>query len=239
LVEVTEKGKIMAEPATVADVYMLAGQHGDIRREAAEYSANIRRETAFEAGDIRRDVAQSAFNVSTDVGNATDRSMANDTAYYIASTAAAAQTAKEAAKERGWIEAGMNAGFVKVAGDQALATAVISGHVALEASKLQGALALQSAILAQQVSVDGAATRMLINEQRAHEQTRMLIERNAALVEAHGDARFWRHGAQNAQFAAVTSQVNALGSQLQETRQGMVNFGTQTGVGQTSTSNQV
>jgi hypothetical protein len=243
LVEVTEKGKIMAEPASTSDVYSLGMQIG------AE-SANIRRETAFEAGDVRRDVAKeasdtrlagakSAYDLQYSVGNEADRVTAQDTAYFIASTAANTQIAKELTRSQAWTEAKIDAGFVKVAGDQALASAIVNGNVALEAAKTQGALALQSAMLGQQVIQDGNATRALMHELHRHDENRALIERNAALVEAHSDARFWRHGAQNAQFAAVTSQVNALASQFQETRQGMVNFGTQTGVGQTSTSNQV
>jgi hypothetical protein len=55
---------------------------------------------------------------------------------------------------------------------------------------------------------------------------RELIERNAALVECRADGRFHQYNAQNAQLAAVTSQLNAFASQLQETRQGVTNFGT-------------
>jgi hypothetical protein len=59
------------------------------------------------------------------------------------------------------------------------------------------------------------------------------------LVGALEGGRYWygRHG--DGQFAAISSQLQAFQSQLQETRQGMVNFGTMAGVGQTSTSNNV
>ena len=204
-----------------------------------EGQADIRRETALETGDIRRDVAQQAFNVSTDITSGIDRSMANDTAYFIAGTAAATQTAKEITRSQAWTEAKIDAGFAKVAGDTALASAIINGNVALEAAKVQGALALQSAMLGQQVMVDGGATRALLNEMQSRDHNRALIERNAALVEALGDARHSHSGLQNAQFAAVTSQLNAFQSQLQETRQGINNFGSMAaGAGtQTSTSN--
>lgn len=235
----------MAEPATTADIYALgaslAQDTADIRRETAMASGDIRRETALEGGEIRRDVAKAAFDVSTDVTSAVDRSMANDTAYFIAATAAATQTAKEITRSQAWTEAKIDAGFVKVAGDTALAAAITQGMVALEAAKTQGALALGQALLGQQVIHDGAATRALINETRAHDANRMLIERNALLVEALGDARHCHSGLQNAQFAAVTSQINALNSQFQDTKQGMVNFGSMAaGAGtQTSTANQV
>jgi len=67
----------------------------------------------------------------------------------------------------------------------------------------------------------------------------MLIERNS-------DVNFYRAEADrfeglygNGQYAALASQINALNSNLSETRQGLYNFGTMAGVGQSSTSNQV
>jgi hypothetical protein len=70
-----------------------------------------------------------------------------------------------------------------------------------------------------------------------------LVERNTALVECEADRRHWRHNAEMSQYqnqwAALQNQIQAFASQLQETRQGMVNFGTMAGVGQTSTSNNV
>ena len=83
----------------------------------------------------------------------------------------------------------------------------------------------------------------MINDLKYQDLNRGLIERNTALVEAVGDGRYWRHRGyldqgQN-QFAQLQTQLQAFGSQLQETRQGMVNFGTMAGVGQTSSSNNV
>jgi hypothetical protein len=71
----------------------------------------------------------------------------------------------------------------------------------------------------------------------------MLIERNTDLNHCRHDYWGARDGLFNTQFAALSSQlnsqVNALNSQLAETRQGMVNFGTMAGVGQSSTNNNV
>jgi hypothetical protein len=202
-------------------------------------NADIRRETAKEASDVRTLTAQSAYNVSDAAGNNADRIVANDTALFIANTAARTQSDKEVARSQAWMEASMNAGFVKIAGDQALSTAVLNGTIALEAAKLDGKVALGHALLGQQIINDGAATRALINDNRFGDQNRMLIERQAALLEAHGDARHWQHGYGVSQNAALVSQINALGSQLQETRQGINNFGSMAaGAGtQTSTSN--
>ena len=91
----------------------------------------------------------------------------------------------------------------------------------------------------EKVGADGNETRRLINEQKYGDLNRALIERNAELVDERHFARNWRGGFDQAQFAAISSQLQAFQSQLQETRQGMVNFGTMAGVGQSSTSNNV
>src|ERR1035437_5870767 len=101
-------------------------------------TADLRRETALEAGDIRRDVVKESRHVSDGVNLASNVGQRDASSYFIAENLASTQTAKEAAKERAWIEAGMNAGFAKVAGDTALATAITNGHVALEAAKSNG-----------------------------------------------------------------------------------------------------
>ena len=78
-----------------------------------------------------------------------------------------------------------------------------------------------------------------MNELNSNDLNRMLIERNAEIVEERHAARHWRGNFDQSQFAALNNQLQTFGSQLQETRQGMVNFGTMAGVGQTSSSNNV
>ena len=73
---------------------------------------------------------------------------------------------------------------------------------------------------------------------------RMLVERNTELVAALNDGRWWRdwghfRGAYDSNVQAVNSRLNSVDSQFEATRQGMVNFGTMAGVGQSSTSNNV
>jgi hypothetical protein len=89
------------------------------------------------------------------------------------------------------------------------------------------------------VKEDGDVTRALINDLKYNDLNRALVERNAELVEERHYGRHWRHFADQGQWQSLNSQLQAFQSQLQETRQGMVNFGTMAGVGQTSTSNNV
>jgi hypothetical protein len=109
----------------------------------------------------------------------------------------------------------------------------------INALKTQVELAKQSTYLSDKIDADGEKTRALVNSLKEQELNRILIERNSELVEERFGRRFWRHGADQGQWAALNSQLQAFQSQLQETRQGMVNFGTMAGVGQTSTSNNV
>lgn len=256
--------KLAVKKETIMDVtvdssgfLMLNQGHADIRREIAKAESDTRRDVAQEIGTTRREIAEgqgtirydaamgnagindsvksSAWAVSDRVGTEADRVVAQDTAYFIAAQGQNFSTATALAA----LKATQDAAFVRTQADiqmaalQAVSAATLSGEKAVAAS------ALGNALLGQQIISDGNTTRMLINDLKNDQLNRELIERNAFLVESRGDARFWRAGAENAQLNAVTTQLNAFGSQLQETRQGMVNFGSMTGVGQTSTANSV
>ena len=109
----------------------------------------------------------------------------------------------------------------------------------INALKTQVELAKQSTYLSDKIDNGNERTRDLINRLREDDYSRRLIERNTALVAALDDNRHWHRHFDQGQWAALNSQLQAFQSQLQETRQGMVNFGTMAGVGQTSTSNNV
>ena len=109
----------------------------------------------------------------------------------------------------------------------------------INALKTQVELAKQSTYLSDKIDGQAEKTRELLVDFRDRNLQRELIERNTWLAEERYNGRLWRHGYDNAQWNALQSNLNAFQSQLQETRQGMVNFGTMAGVGQTSTSNNV
>lgn len=109
----------------------------------------------------------------------------------------------------------------------------------INALKTQVELAKQSTYLSDKIDGQAEKTRDLINRLRDDDYGRRLIERNTELVAALDDGRHWHRHADQGQWQALNSQLQAFQSQLQETRQGMVNFGTMAGVGQTSTSNNV
>lgn len=113
--------------------------------------------------------------------------------------------------------------------------------MATELNALKGIIEGQknTTYLSDKIATDGEKTRGLINDLKFNDLNRALIERNSELVEERNWGRHWHQGANQAQFAQLQSQMQNFNSQLSETRQGMVNFGTMAGVGQTSTANNV
>ena len=109
----------------------------------------------------------------------------------------------------------------------------------INALKTQVELAKQTTYLSDKIDTGNEKTVALINSLKEADLNRMLIERNAALVEERADRRHWRGAYDHSQWASLNTQLQAFGSQLQEARQGMVNFGTMAGVGQTSSQNNV
>lgn len=202
--------------------------HGEIRYDIAGSAAATRTEVAQGQGEIRTqinavsdiinsDIKDTGWKVNERVGYEADRLSKEQTDFFIAGQQRNYDTAIELAK----VSATQVAGFADIA-DRIATSAEIN--------------ALKTQLT---VKEDGELTRGLINNLKNDELNRMLIERNT-------DVNHFRHGywdavggANNAQFASVASQLNAFQSQLQETRQGMVNFGTMAGVGQSSANNAV
>ena len=128
-----------------------------------------------------------------------------------------------------------------ISAQQAMVTGFLGAakDAEINALKTQVELAKQSTYLSDKIDGQAEKTRELINRLQDDDLNRRLIERNTELVASLDDGRHWRRHYENGQWNALSSQLNAFQSQLQETRQGMVNFGTMAGVGQTSTSNNV
>lgn len=192
----------------------------DIRREAVEHTNEIVKEglkgdylTQGSIKDARFDINSRVSEVGKEVDNRFF-DVGRDTQDIRAQIISAQQA--------------MVAGFLGTAKD-----------AEINALKTQVELAKQTTYLSDKIDAGNEKTRELLVEFRDRELQRELIERNTWLAEERHHGRFWRHGYDNAQWNALQSNLNAFQSQLQETRQGMVNFGTMAGVGQSSTSNNV
>lgn len=209
----------------------IAERAGDIRREAAEHTNEIIKEGLKESFNVRGDVKDSRYDIASRIESSTDRVVDR------------VEETKDVLDDR----------FFTVGRDLA---DLKQGHATIakdiELNSLKGMLEAQknTQYLSDKIVVDGEKTRNLLNDLKYHDLNRGLIERQTALVNCEQDrghyrdrwhdARFEQVQAQYAgQWAQLQNQVQAFQSQLQETRQGMVNFGTMAGVGQTSTSNNV
>jgi hypothetical protein len=239
--------RISMADATTTDP-MVYQDHGEIKFKIAQSEAQIRRDVANDTSTIRRDLSQDTANINANIKDAswnvtdhlvtsTDRITDQDTAYYISAQNQAYQTATALAA----LTAGTNAQFAATQAAIELQGAVGQAATALAAAENAAASQLASALLSQQILQDGEKTRTLMNQLKMEQLNRELIEQNAKLVECRSDHRHLERSYDQSQFASVLSQMQNFQSQLQETRQGLVNFGTMAaGAGtQSSTSNNV
>lgn len=239
------------------DTNFLAFQHGDIRYDVAEQSANIRSDNADRSANIRYEAAQHTADIRTDVAKEAD-DLSNQVADYgvrniIATDAVGDRMISQIDKQ---YHALANSQFEMMRDISANKARIEADHLNIvEAVKNASALSAKDAEIAvlknsmelgkslaaitEKVGAEGSETRRLINELKESDHTRMLIERNAELAECRCNSNHWKGNADQTQYAAMMNQLQAFQSQLTETRQGMVNFGTMAGVGQTSTSNNV
>ncbi len=241
--------------------YDVATRSADNRYANAVGQADIRREQALGFGDVKygiaehseatnRDILVTGHNTAVKVDEAADKIQQRATDYYIAGQARDFDNSRDLAALRAQTDMAAQ----RLSSEILLATEKTATAAALESARLGAAVALgQSQIskeiaeskyeTSKQIAYENEKTRDLINSLKNDELNRLLIERNTDLNGCRQDYWGVRDGLFNNQFAALSSQVNsqlnALNSQIAETRQGMVNFGTMAGVGQSSTSNAV
>lgn len=243
-----ERGEIRYDVATkTSDLrYDTAVGQSDIRREQAIGFGETKYAVAASSENTNRDILQSSALTNVKVDEAADKIQQRAADFFIASQSRDFDNSRDLSALRAQTDLANQ----KLSTEILLSTEKTATAAALESARLGSAVALGQANLSREIAqskyelskeiaAEGGATRDLINSLKNDELNRMLIERNT-------DINHFRHGywdalggANNAQFAAVNSQLNAFQSQLQETRQGMVNFGTMAGVGQSSTSNNV
>lgn len=192
----------------------------DIRREAVEHTNEIVKEGLKGDYATQSAIASAENNVIRDVDRVGDNI---NNQFFVVSRDTADLRAQVVAQQQQ-----LAAGFATAAKD-----------AEINALKTQVEMAKQTTYLSDKIDSDGEKTRGLINDLRYHDLNRALVERNAELVEERHYGRHYRHWGEQSQWAALNNQLQAFQSQLQETRQGMVNFGTMAGVGQSSTSNNV
>lgn len=185
----------------------------DIRREQAVGFGETKYAISTSSEDTNRDILTTGYQNQIKIDEAADKIQQQSTDHFIAEQQRDYSTAVEIAK----IAAAQNDLFDRVA-----------TYSEINALKTQ-----------RYVAEDGDRTRSLINDLKTQDLNRQLIERNSDINYWRNDANRWEGLYGNGQFATLASQINSLNSNLAETRQGLYNFGTMAGVGQSSNTNQV
>ena len=247
-----ERGEIRFDVATRAadNRYANAIGQSDIRRELATGFGDTKYSIAEHSEATNRDILTTGHNTLVKVDEVADKIQQRQADYFIAEQS----RNFEAARDLSALRAQQDLAAQKLSTEILLSTEKTATAAALESAKVAAAVALGQSQLSKeiaeskydtskQIAFENEKTRDLINSLKNDELNRMLIERNTDLNHCRHDYWGARDGLFNTQFAALSSQlnsqVNALNSQLAETRQGMVNFGTMAGVGQSSTNNNV
>jgi hypothetical protein len=245
-----ERGEIRYDVATRSadNRYANAVGQADIRREQALGFGETKYAIAAHSEDTNRDILTTGYQTRDKVDSVGDAILQRSADFFIAEQARDFDMGRDLSD----LKATVLMANQKTAGDIALAAERAIGATALAQAQtgkeiLENTLEITnlSRDLASQIGRENEKTRDLINVLKNDELNRALIERNTDLQGCRSDYWGARDGLFNAQFAALSSQVNsqtnALNSQLAETRQGLVNFGSMAGNAgqQSSTSNQV
>jgi hypothetical protein len=203
----------------------------DIRREQAEQASTVRREAAEHTNEIVREGMKGDFSTQGAINSLERANSQQIDAFEDVTNANFFTVARDTQDIRAQV----------ISAQQAMVTGFLGAakDAEINALKTQVELAKQTTYLSDKIDDGNRRTVELVQALQRGDNERRLIERNTALVAALDEGRHWRHHADQGQWQALNNQLQAFQSQLQETRQGMVNFGTMAGVGQTSTSNNV
>lgn len=213
------------------DTQLLSTQHSDIRREAAEHTNEIVKEALKGDFALQSAIKDARHDVSDVVGSNADRLDARIGQHHSSITDRFFDVGRDTSDLRAQVTQTISE--VRAAADRTAKDA----EIAVLKNTIESAK--NTAMVIEKVGQDGYETRRLMNELKDRDLQRMLIERNAEVFDERAHGRHWRGNFDQAQYASIVNQMQNFGSQLQETRQGMVNFGTMAGVGQTSSSNNV
>jgi hypothetical protein len=196
------------------DVSGLVRDHADIRREQEAIGSNIRRETAKEASDLTDVVKTSAWANSDRTGTEADRVTNQASQYFIAGQQYAFTNATE--------------------------LAALKSSTDLNFQATQQAIQLAAEKNAAATALAAAATQLLVVQEsvkgREMQERNVIDDLRHKLDHEFRRAHGYETGFYNQQNASVQSAINALNSQVSETRQGVINMGTMSGSAGTQTS---
>ena len=221
----------MAE-ITQADLVNLAQQHSEIRKEAVDHTNEIVRENLKGEYNTLSALKDSRYEIASRVENSADR------------VDKSVDTVKDTLTDK-LFDVSRDTMDLRAQVNQVLSevrilntSAAKDTEIAVLRSTLEGQKNTQ--YLSEKIASDGNETRKLINDLKYGDLNRELIERNSDLNRHHTRFDNLHDPVQLAsQLASLQSQVQAIGSQMSDTRQSLVNLGTMFGSGQSSSTNNI
>jgi hypothetical protein len=211
------------------DTFLLSSQHNDIRKEAVDHTNETIKEGLKGDYATLGAIKDTRHDISDLIGSNSDRLEQGITVHNTAMQDRMFTVARDTADLKALV------GQTLYAVDAAADRTAKESQIAVLQNTIEGQK--NTAYLSDKIGVEGDRTRALLNELQTQDLNRKLIERNTEIIEERAEGRHWRGRFDQGQFANLQNQIQNFGSQIAETRQGMTNFGTQLGVGQTSTSN--
>lgn len=214
------------------DTQYLSAEHSDMRREAVAHTNEIVKENlkgvydnTMATKDARHDVASRIYETNATLVSQMDKQ-------YHSSEARQFELMRDLSKLQGTADLNRMATIaaVEAAGERASK----DSQIAVLQNTIEGQKNTQ--FLADKISTEASTTRGLINELKNNDLNRMLIERSTDLIDERGHARHWRGHYDQNQFAGLTSQFQAFQSQLQDTKQSVINTGILSGLGLSNTA---
>lgn len=203
-----------------ADIrYDIAKSESDIRQEIAAAESELKGLTVAVEGELKADIKESQYELVKENFKMADRVRDQATQYYIATND---KLAAQAASLAG-LRAAQDVNFNKVASD-----AIHSAERVLLGQELQAEK------LAYKMLLDGDKTRDLLNTLNGADLNRQLIEAKNQIADLRSSRHHCEDRLNQTQFQSLASQLQMFQSDLQSTKQGMINLGTMTGTSQTS-----
>lgn len=251
----------MAKELLITKAADLCSLHQDaaaIRHDIGEMGSNVvgtiqgdtnrlsNQATTFAAADelrdfnISRDIGDKACHLSKDIHDGFERNGLRETDHFISLKDGISETHCDVSNLKARVECGFD-GLSKEIKWSSERTEFVVKAQGLENQVEMLKLARENDLQHERTRKEIERNRRDEDHHRLDNANRLLLERKDELIELRADARHYRNSFENSQFQAVNNRLQALDSQLNETRQGVINFGTMSGNAgrQTSTENSV
>lgn len=210
--------------------YSIAEKSGDIKQDLEHNFATTQRDMANYANHLNTAVLENSYKTAMAVDQRIDSLVNQNDRLFLHQDDQLTNIAKDVARQNGELTTAIVALSAEVR-----ANADKSAQLS-EIATLKNTIEMQKGnqYLAERIGSEGEKTRELVNSLKVSDLERLLLERSNELHTERHHLWHTRGLFDNSQYNGIVSQINAMNSQLAETRQGITNFGTMAAVGQSA-----